>query len=509
MTPAMKRASVEGTPESSTQQKDSVLIVDDTPTNLNVLVDLFIDRGFEVFIATDGESALEQLEHARPHVILLDVMMPGMDGFETCARLKENEDLAGIPIIFMTALSDVSDKIRAFEAGAVDYVTKPIQHQEVLARVATQIALRHLHEELRTANEDLERRVDERTAELSKALAEVERLKEQLEAENSYLKEEIRQEHDFEAIIGHSDALAGALQKVSRVAKTDATVLLLGESGTGKELFARAVHSRSSRSDRPLVKVNCAALPDNLIESELFGHEKGAFTGADAARPGRFRLADGGTIFLDELGELPLELQAKLLRVLQEGELEPLGGSKTIRVDVRVIAATNRDLEEAVSKGRFREDLYYRLNVFPIAIPSLRERSDDIPDLVHHFVAKHASKLGSEVKTVSKSVMSTLQKHPWPGNVRELEHTIERALIMSTGTTLELHDWRPDDGPVPAAAGLATLEEAERAHILKALEMTGGKVSGPQGAAQLLDINPKTLASRIKKLGLRRRVDFG
>ena len=382
-------------------QSGTLLIVDDTPANLEILVEVFANQGFDVLVAMDGQSAIDQTSHARPDLILLDVMMPGLDGFETCRRLKANPETTDIPIIFMTALSETTDKVKAFEAGAVDYVTKPIQHEEVLARVTAHIALRSLHQQLTKANNSLEQRVDERTEELQQALQEVEQLKIRLQAENAYLQEEIKVHHNFDEIIHKAESFHTILRQVEQVAPTDATVLILGESGTGKELLARAVHNYSQRRTRPLVKVNCASLPTNLIESELFGHEKGAFTGALEKKIGRFELADGGTIFLDEIGEMPIELQAKLLRVLQEGEFERLGNSKTTKVDVRVIAATNRELEEAVKEGTFREDLYYRLNVFPIKSQPLRERREDIPILVSHFLKKFRARIGKQVRMVS------------------------------------------------------------------------------------------------------------
>ncbi len=484
---------------------DSILIVDDTPTNLEVLVDYFMDKGYEVFVASDGEGALEQLGYIDPDLVLLDVMMPGMDGFETCKRLKADPKLKDVPVIFMTALTDTSDKLKGFQAGAVDYITKPFHYEEVSARVSTHIRLRRLQHELERANASLEERVRQRTVELETALADVERLKDQLEAENLYLREELKLDHNFEEIVGNSRPLKKALRKVEQVAPTDSTVLILGETGTGKELFARAIHSLSQRKNRPLVKVNCAALPANLIEGELFGHEKGAFTGALTRRIGRFELADGGTILLDELGELPLELQAKLLRVLQEGEFERLGDPRTRTVDVRVIAATNRNLAESVEKGKFRSDLYFRLNVFPIELPALRERPGDLPVLVEHFVRRLGPKLGRRVERIPSAVSERLAAYTWPGNVRELMHCVERALIVSTGKSLELGDWSPSLGLSAETTGLVSLEEAQRQHIIKALKLTAGRVSGPRGAAKLLAINAKTLESRMKKLGIVRK----
>ncbi|MEE9270401.1 MAG: sigma 54-interacting transcriptional regulator [Candidatus Krumholzibacteria bacterium] len=339
---------------------------------------------------------------------------------------------------------------------------------------------------------------------LRTALAEVEQLKNRLEAENIYLQEEIRLEHNFGDIICRSKLFKKVLRQVEQVAATDSTVLVLGESGTGKELLARAVHDISPRRNRPLVKVNCAALPATLIESELFGHEKGAFTGALSRRIGRFELADGGTIFLDEIGDLSLELQANLLRVLQDGEFERVGGTHTIKVDVRIIAATNRDLEQAVGEGEFREDLFYRLNVFPIKSPPLRDRKEDIPLLVKHFIKKHGAKIATRIETVPKKAMDALQAYHWPGNVRELENIVERALVVSRGKTFELGEWFSKASGPPKPSGIVTLEEGERQHIKDALDLTGWRVSGEKGAAKLLGINPKTLESRMRKLNIER-----
>jgi chemotaxis protein methyltransferase CheR len=495
-------------------KKDSILLVDDTASNLEILVNFFNEQGFQVSVAVDGESALEQIEHDLPDLILLDVMMPGIDGFETCRRIKANERTADVPVIFMTALSETMDKVKGFSVGGVDYVTKPIQHEEVLARVNTHLMLRSLQKKLQEANQSLEQRVAERTAELSSALSEVEQLKHRLQAENIYLQEEIKLSHNFQEIISQSQEVRTILHQVEQVAKTDATVLILGESGTGKELLARAVHNSSGRADRPLVKVNCAALPTNLIESELFGHEKGAFTGALTRKIGRFELADKGTIFLDEIGDLPLELQAKLLRILQEGEFERLGNPSTMKVDVRVIAATNRQLEQAVQLGEFREDLYYRLNVFPIESPPLRDRKEDIPVLVTHFLKKYTVKIGKPIDTLSKQAMQKLQAYHWPGNVRELENVIERGVILAHGPVLEIGDIpelriapsEPVDSAEPTLSNptsSATLEEVERAHILRVLQETKGVIEGPKGAATILGLRPSTLRSRLQKLGIK------
>jgi transcriptional regulator with GAF, ATPase, and Fis domain len=332
----------------------------------------------------------------------------------------------------------------------------------------------------------------------------MEQEKARLEAEKIYLQEEIKTVHNFEEIIGTSEAIKKVLKSVEKVAGTDATVLVTGETGTGKELIARAIHNLSTRKQGVLVKVNCAAIPAGLIESELFGHEKGAFTGALARKIGRFELADNATIFLDEVGEIPLDLQTKLLRVLQEGEFERLGSAKTIKVNVRVIAATNRDLDKEVREGSFRSDLFYRLNVFPIQLPALRDRKQDIQLLVSYFVRKYSAMMGKKVESVSAKSLETLKHYPWPGNIRELEHVIERAVILSQGPELDLGDWMPRGSPGIGATPLVTLEDVERSHITAILTQTAWRVSGEKGAAKILGLNPTTLEARMKKLGIQR-----
>jgi PAS domain S-box-containing protein len=348
----------------------------------------------------------------------------------------------------------------------------------------------------------------------------MEREQARLSAQNVYLQEEIKSVHNFEEIVGQSPALMEALEKVSRVAKTDATVLITGETGTGKELIARAIHSASRRHDKPLIKVNCAALPAGLIESELFGHEKGAFSGAINRRVGRFELAHGGTIFLDEIGEIPIDVQVKLLRVLQEREFERVGGTKSIHVDVRVIAATNRDLGKSIREGKFREDLFYRLNVFPIPLPPLRKREGDVPLLVHFLVDRFAARSGVRIESVGKATMRRLNRYSWPGNIRELENVLERAVILSSGPMLDID---PDvfasgtighsidaDRSVSATSSegagqphpLESLESTTRSHILAALEQSRWIIDGPRGAAKILGIHANTLRSRMKKLGI-------
>jgi len=331
----------------------------------------------------------------------------------------------------------------------------------------------------------------------------VHELKDKLEEETVYLQEEIKMTSNFEEIVTKSPKFRKVLVDIEQVSGTDSTVLIQGETGTGKELIARAIHNNSNRSDRALIKVNCAALAPELIESELFGHEKGSFTGAYTKKAGRFELANKGTIFLDEIGELPLNLQVKLLRVLQEGEFDRLGGTKTIKTDVRVIAATNRNLEKAVEKGDFREDLYYRLNVFPVFVPPLRERKEDIPLLVNYFVKKYAAKTGRQIKETSEKVIKSLSEYSWPGNVRELENIIERAVVLCVGSRLVFGNWIPEN-KINSLEQIVSLEENERNHILRALDAANWKVSGENGAAKMLDIKRTTLESRMKKLGIQR-----
>ncbi|HOP47098.1 MAG TPA: sigma 54-interacting transcriptional regulator [Desulfobacteraceae bacterium] len=337
--------------------------------------------------------------------------------------------------------------------------------------------------------------------ELQTAFSNIKQLKERLEVENIYLREEIELKYKHEGIVGKSDRLKSVLRQVEQVAETDSTVLLMGETGTGKELIARMIHNLSQRKSMTMVKVNCAALPPTLIESELFGREKGAYTGSLSKQKGRFEIADGSTIFLDEVGELPLELQGKLLRVLQEGEFQRLGSSKTICVDVRVIAATNHDIRSAVSEGKFREDLYYRLNVFPIFVPSLRERLEDIPMLVRTFIREFEEKMGKRIETIRQKSMKSLQSYHWPGNIRELRNVIEHAMIISKGGVLNVQIPKTHS-PIIEHIDLR-LDSVERNHIIKILEKTGWRIKGKNGAAQILGLNPSTMHSKMKKLGVR------
>lgn len=393
--------------------------------------------------------------------------------------------------------------------------------EEITKRKLAEMALQLSHEdleqtviertnELKRKNLQLTQEIEERKKaeqSLQSAYTEIRALKDRLVAENLYLQQEVDQKHNFGEIIGQSRALMQILLRVEQVAPMNATVLLLGETGTGKGMIARAIHSRSVRKGRPMITVNCTSLPANLIESELFGRERGAFTGADSRQIGRFELASGGTIFLDEIGEMPMELQSKLLRVIQDGEFERLGSPRTINVDVRIIAASHRNLEEEVRNGRFREDLYYRLNVFPITVPPLRQRKEDIPLLVNHFIDKFNRKTGRNIQTVSKETIQALQEYHWPGNVRELESVIERSIITSKGSSLEIMDrfdsFRKPESP--EGADCKALAELERDHILQVLQTTGWRIEGGKGAAVLLGLNPSTLRARMRKYGIRRQ----
>ncbi|CAN5855299.1 hypothetical protein BH20PSE1_BH20PSE1_19300 [soil metagenome] len=581
-----------------------LMVVDDDKVHCDLLSRRLRHCGYQVSMAQDGGRALELIKTQPVDLVLLDVLMPEMDGFTTCERLKADPGTHDIPVIFMTALTDIVDKVKGFELGAVDYITKPFQQDEVLARIATHLALQRLKSRLQESEERLSRIIESamdaivtldqagnivlfnRAAErvfrcqakdaigvpgkrffsetLCRVLAdymgadpadpkapiwvpeghsalradgeafpveatishaeangqplytimlrdvqerhkaEIER--QQLQGLNRYLQEELRVSQAEEDLIGASQDLREVLEKVEQVAPTAATVLILGETGTGKELIARTIHTLSQRKDKVLVKLNCAAIPNDLVESELFGHEKGAFTGALSRRLGRFELADRGTLFLDEVGELPLAVQTKLLRVLQEGEFERVGGSETRKVDVRIIAATNRDLVTHVKEGSFRPDLFYRLHVFPITLPPLRRRKKDLPLLIEHFVRTYAEKYGKRIDTVPARAMTALQAHAWPGNVRELQHLIERALILTRGAELAFDE--EFLATAPAGQGspprIERLEEAERAHILKALELVGWRVSGTGGAAECLGLKPSTLEFRMKKLGITR-----
>jgi DNA-binding NtrC family response regulator len=506
--------------------KASILIVDDRASNIALLEQMLREAGYTCVASTMKPQEVCAL-HGENHydLILLDLQMPDMDGFQVMESLKRNNEDGYLPILVITA--EQGHKLRALQAGAKDFIRTPFDLVEVKTRIHNILEGRLLYKRQEEYGKGLEQAVQERTGDLLKAnlqltqevgerkkaeeslqgtYAEIKRLKDRLQAENIYLQQEVAGQFNFGEIIGHSSVLSGVFLKIKQVAPTNATVLLLGETGTGKGVIARTIHSSSSRKDRAMITVNCAALPANLIESELFGREKGAFTGASIRQIGRFELADGGTIFLDEIGEMPLELQSKLLRVIQDGEFERLGNPRTLKVDVRIIAASNRNLQEEVNNGRFREDLFYRLGVFPITIPPLRQRKEDIPLLVNHFVARFNKKTGKKIESVPKDTLNALQEYHWPGNVRELESVVERAVITSQGTTLQVMDRFDASRPKeePAGQDVKALADLERDHILHVLQKTGWSIEGEKGAAIFLGLNPSTLRARMHKSGIRR-----
>ena len=505
----------------------SILIVDDQEANVLLLEQMLGNAGYLSVTSTkDPGKVCELYEKNRYDLILLDLQMPVMDGFQVMAALKAIETDSYVPVLVITA--QPGHKLRALEAGAKDFISKPFDLVEIKTRIHNMLEVRLLYKKSQDHGKVLEKTVQDRTMELTRTNAhlrqeiedrkkaeaslqgtygEIKRLKDRLQAENVYLEQEVARHYNFGEIIGKSKILSQVFLQVEQVAPMNATVLLLGETGTGKGVVARAIHSSSTRKGRPLITVNCSTLPASLIESELFGREKGAFTGSDTRQIGRFELADGGTIFLDEIGEMPMELQSKLLRVIQDGEFERLGNSRTLKTDVRIIAATNRNLEEEINNGRFREDLYYRLNVFPITMPPLRQRKEDIPLLVKHFVAKFNKKIGKKIDTLSTESLSTLQQYHWPGNVRELESVIERAVIVSQGTVLQVLD-RFDTSQKPGelvgqdVKGLVVLEQDL---IRQVLQKTGWRIEGEKGAAVILGLNPSTLRFRMQKYGIVRQ----
>jgi DNA-binding NtrC family response regulator len=501
----------------------TILIVEDEAIVSADIAGKLRKMGYEVAGSTDsGEAAVEITRRLKPSLVLMDIRLAGaMDG-TTAADVIRRE--CQVPVVFLTAHSDKATIQNAKQAVAFGYILKPFDDRELntqiemaLTKHAAEVRLRESEEALQKAHDGLERQVAERTAELvlameeaekrkqtaETALSEIKKLKEQLEGERAYLQEEIKLDKNHENIIGQSEGLKYVLYKVEQIAGSNTLVLILGETGTGKELVARAIHGLSPRKNRALVKVNCAALPSNLIESELFGHEKGAFTGAQSRRAGRFEIANGATLFLDEIGELPLELQGKLLRVIQDGEFERLGSSRTMKVDVRVIAATNRNLEEEVRNGRFREDLWYRLNVFPITMPPLRDRRDDIPIITAFYVKKISKRMGKAIEMIPENIMNALQQYHWPGNIRELENVLERAVINSSGPKLHLVDELKKSFK-DLSTSPKTLEAVERDHILRMLEKSHWKVGGKNSAAEILGLDRSTLRARMRKLGIQK-----
>ena len=477
---------------------ERILIVDDTPANIRLLTDTLEPRGYEIFAASSGDAGLKIAARSKPHLILLDVMMPGRDGFDICRALKADEALRAIPVLFITAKHDTESVLRGFRAGAVDYILKPFQGEEVVGRVETHLKLSRLTRELTKRNAELEAEIARRRdAEAAKETA-----KERL----SSISAREAQRWGLAGFVGRSRLMKRILEDIGRLhqfGKT--TVLITGESGTGKELIARAIHHHSPRTAAPFIAVNCVAVPAELAESMFFGHLKGAFTGATADRKGYFELADGGTLFLDEIGDMPLALQGKLLRVLEDGQVTPVGATQPRKVDVRVLAATNADVASKIAASGFRQDLYFRLARYTVEAPPLRERREDIGLLSAHFLELFASEMGMMAPALTAEALGILEAYPFPGNVRELKNVIERALILSAGQPIRrehLHLLAPpsrslvDPAKEDSAAGdlPLSLEAAEQALIQRALAQTGGNIAE---AARLLGVNRSRIYRRF------------
>lgn len=446
--------------------KHRILVVEDEEKLRRVIELQLGSAGFEVDQASTAEEGLRLAERA--DLVLTDLRLPGMNGLELIQAIRRQN--AATPVVVITAFGTVENAVEAMKAGAFDFLPKPFSMDHLMTVVGKALEVRALRDE------------------------------------NRQLREELGRRYSFENIIGRSPAMQEIYATIERVAPARATVLIAGESGTGKDLIARAIHYHSPRRDRPFVKINCTTIPENLMESELFGYEKGAFTGASTSKPGRFEIADTGTVFLDEIGDVPANIQVKLLRVLQEREFERLGSNKTRQIDVRVIAATNADLRAALEHGEFREDLYYRLNVVPINVPPLRERKEDIPALAEHFVRKYAAELGSRVTGISEEALRVLRQHHWPGNVRELENVIERSLVLCTGEVLEAADIKLDATGRNSGSSEelflpdgVTLQEHEQDLIRKALEKAKGNKSQ---AARLLGLSRNALRYRLSQMGI-------
>jgi DNA-binding NtrC family response regulator len=445
--------------------KSRILIVDDEPNARSALSEILSDEGYAVETAADGFKALARYDEGGADLVLTDLKMPGMDGVELMGKLREKD--AELPVVVMTAFGAIETAVAAMQAGATHYLTKPLNADELVLVLARALAARELRREA------------------------------------AQLKTLVSERYRFENIIGNAPEMQEVFKSIAQIAPSRATVLIGGESGTGKELVAAAIHQRSPRKDKPFVRLHCAALAESLLESELFGHERGAFTGADRRREGRFEQADGGTLFLDEIGDITPSTQVKLLRVLQERELERVGGNQTLTVDVRVIAATNRDLKQLVADGKFREDLYYRLNVINIALPPLRRRRSDVPALAAYFLEKYARENGKSIESFSDEALARLDAYSWPGNVRELENVVERAVVLAEGRRIEAAHL-----PAELAAGPtndsgvkipgSSMEAIERHVILKTLEACGGSTSR---AAEMLGISVRKIQYRLHEYG--------
>jgi DNA-binding NtrC family response regulator len=495
--------------QSAPGATETILIVDDTPANLDLLVSTLEPLGYRMLVAPSGEIALSVAARSQPDLILMDVMLPDIDGYETCRRLHENPSTRETPVLFISARDETGSLVEAFRAGGLDYITKPIDAEEVVIRVETHLRVSRLSRQLRTKNAQLTEANEKLRAEIDRREAAETALK-VADEKLSTLSAQEAERWGISAFVGNSSTVGKIIHDVRRLQNfSSVNVLVTGESGTGKELVARAIHFGSPRSAGPFIAVNCVAIPADLAESILFGHLRGSFTGATMDRKGYFELADGGTLFLDEIGDMPAALQAKLLRVLEDGRITPLGGTREKKVDVRIVAATNADLQASISAGTFRQDLYFRIAQFPVHLPPLRERPDDIPLLAMHFLQLFAREMGTAVPAVDPAVLTALSRHSFPGNVRELKNVIERALIESgSGKVQVQHIYvskMDAPHPVPLAAPIEpnesindlplNLEAAENLLIKRALAETGGNIAE---AARKLGINRTRI---YRKLG--------
>ncbi len=481
-----------------------ILIADDTPASLSLLSSVLEPQGYEILAVSSGRDALKIAERAKPDLVLLDVMMPGHDGFHICRTLKAEDSTREVPVIFITSRNDTESVLNGFRVGAVDYIFKPYQAEEVITRVATHLKISRLTRELQQRNAELEKEMTRRK--------EVEVAHDKVSQRLSSLASREAQRWGLAGFVGGSKHLKHILDDIERLRQFGRTsVLITGESGTGKELVARALHYQSTRADGPFIPVNCVAVPGDLLESLFFGHMKGSFTGATADRKGYFELADGGTLFLDEIGDMPAALQAKLLRVLEDGEVTPVGSTKSHRVDVRLVSATNADLSARIASGDFRQDLYYRLARYTVETPPLRQRREDLPLLCAHFLKVFATEMGMAAPALDHSAMAVLSRHSFPGNIRELKNVMERALILSGGkTVLPQHLQLFETAAAPSAATITSsatfkpqtdsvplnLDAAEHTLICRALEQTGGNVTE---AARLLNVNRSRIYRRMPR----------
>lgn len=454
---------------------ERVLIVDDVPSNLKILRDMLEPEGYGIMAAPNGEAALKTAAHVLPDIILLDVMMPpGIDGYEVCRRLQQNPDTAPIPVIFVTIRDETQSLAEAFQAGGVDYINKPFEKEELLARVKNHLRIKRLNQELMEKNDQLIAEIEQR----KKAEEDREKAYDALakaDGKLSLISQQEAERWGIKGFIGKSKTIQGILNDIQQLQNTSTTsVLITGESGTGKELIARAIHYGGSRAKGPFIPVNCSAIPDELMESSFFGHVRGAFTGAYTSHKGYFELADGGTLFLDEIGDMPLILQSKLLRTMEDGFIMPVGGTKQRSLDIRILAATNQNVQQEISEGTFREDLYFRLARFPVKIPPLRERIEDIPLLTEHFLRMFATEMGTPQSAISVEAMKMLESYNFPGNIRELKNIMEYALIKSNGTTIKpqhLHIINAGDSvssQAPPDKDPTNIEKAEEIMIQRA-----------------------------------------